>query len=346
MKLHVVFPVRRIALAITLALGVLGLVPVAWSAAPPTAPEIPSIFSKPLPQNAEELRAIQEQVKAVVKKVMPATVGIQIGPGAGSGVIISADGFVLTAGHVSGEPNQNCIVILQDGRRVKGKTLGYNQGMDSGLIKITEPGPWPHVNMGRSNEVKVGQWCLGLGHPGGFRPGRTPVVRLGQVLSVNNRLIQTSCKLVGGDSGGPLFDMAGRVIGIHSRIGQDINANIHVPVNSFREDWERLARGDKWGGLFDFSGGRRPAPAYMGVVFEPGQDNLKIVEVPEGTPAAQAGVMPGDVITAIDGKAMSTREELLKFMQTKKPGEAIKLQVRRGEQVLTFDLKLVRRPTE
>src|SRR5438876_11640505 len=99
--------------------------------------------------------------------------------------------------------------------------------------------------MGKSDELTKGEWCLATGHPRGYKPGRTPPVRLGRDLTFGNTIIKTDCTLVGGDSGGPLFDMQGRVIGIHSRIGQTLAQNMHVPVDTYRETWDRLVKGDR-----------------------------------------------------------------------------------------------------
>src|SRR5262245_41691139 len=96
----------------------------------------PAALDRPVPESVEDLKAIQKQLQKVLDKVVPCTVGVQVGGASGSGVIISADGYVLTAGHVSGKPDQECVLILHDGKRVKGKTLGQNKDIDSGLIKI------------------------------------------------------------------------------------------------------------------------------------------------------------------------------------------------------------------
>jgi hypothetical protein len=210
---------------------------------------LPPTLTKLNPMGPDDLRAIEKQVQAVVAKVMPAVVGVRIGPGQGSGVIISPDGYVLTAGHVSGNPGRELHVILPDGRTLKAKALGRNGSMDSGLIKITDKGPFPYVEMGKSSEVKRGQWVIAIGHPGGYRKNRPPVVRIGRVLAAGRSFLRTDCPLVGGDSGGPLFDMTGRVIGIHSRIGLTMNDNIDVPVDTYRQTWDRLARGESWGGM-------------------------------------------------------------------------------------------------
>ena len=206
------------------------------------------------PDNIDDLRGIEKHVERVIERVNPAVVGVLVGPGQGSGVIISEDGYVLTAGHVSGKPNQDATVILPSGERLKAKTLGQNKGIDSGMVKIV-PGDndkdrkFPFLEMGKSVDLKSGQWVLAIGHPGGFRKNRTPVVRVGRILAANPFLIRTDCALVGGDSGGPLFDMQGRVIGIHSRIGgKEITENVHVPVDTYRQTWDRLAKGESWGG--------------------------------------------------------------------------------------------------
>jgi hypothetical protein len=187
-------------------------------------------------------------VQKVLKKVMPAVVGVRVGPGQGSGVIIREDGTILTAGHVSGKPKKDAVIIMTTAKTHKGTTLGQNKGIDSGMLKIDEEGKYPFLDMGKSAELKKGQWVVAIGHPGGFRPNRTPVVRVGRILYADKNVIRTDCTLVGGDSGGPLFDMQGRVIGIHSRIGGlAISENMHVPVDIYRKEWDKLAAGESFG---------------------------------------------------------------------------------------------------
>src|SRR5947209_6835185 len=102
-----------------------------------------AVLDKPAPENVEDLKAIEVQVQAVLQKVLPCTVGVRVGGSWGSGVIVREEGYVLTAGHVSSQPDREVTLILMDGRQVKGKTLGANHRIDSGLIKITEEGTWP-----------------------------------------------------------------------------------------------------------------------------------------------------------------------------------------------------------
>jgi len=198
------------------------------------------------PESLADLRAVEDQVRQTAARVMPSVVALRIGSTLGSGVVVSRDGFVLTAGHVASEPDRDVVFTFSDGNTAEGKTLGIHRGVDAGLAKITDEGPWPVAEMGRSEPLELGAWCMALGHPLGYRQNRPPVVRVGRVLQILPNLIQTDAPLVAGDSGGPLLDLEGRVIGIHSRISRSVRVNIHVPVDVFGEHWDRLARGDAW----------------------------------------------------------------------------------------------------
>lgn len=316
------------------------LSPVAFARDPRAALENKPLaaLEKPAPEDLEDLRAIQAQVQAVLGKVLPCTVGVHVGPAWGSGVIVRPDGYVLTAGHVSSQPNRDVTIILADGRRVKGKTLGANHGIDSGLIKITEEGTWPFASMGRSGDLRPGQWCIATGHPGGYKPGRTPVVRLGRVLNATDHLIQTDCTLVGGDSGGPLFDLHGRVIGIHSRIGNALTANIHVPVDTYQDSWERLSKAEVWGSQLN---GRA---RNLGLQLDQESKDCRVAEITPGGAAEKAGFKVGDVITRFGGRKVENSEELVSLARWKQPGEEIDVEIVRDQKTAT--LKLVIGPRD
>ncbi len=198
------------------------------------------------PENLQQLKTLEQQIRDVAARAVPATVATQIGPSRGSGVIVNKDGLVLTAGHVVGKPGQDVTFTLHDGRTVKGKTLGMYSTADAGMMQITEPGEWPFVEPGRSADLQPGSWCVAVGHPLGYRTGRPPVIRAGRVLRLGDMVVQSDCPLVGGDSGGPLFDLDGKVIGINSRIGGAMSMNFHVPIDIFHESWDRLAAGEAW----------------------------------------------------------------------------------------------------
>jgi len=301
------------------------------------------IFSGGAPGSSSDLMAMQDHLQMLSDKVIPTTVAVQVGAAQGSGVIVSPDGYILTAAHVVGEPGRRAMVILHDGRRVPGKTLGVFRTIDAGLVKI-QAAPsdlgrqdWPHAEMGESKELQPGQWCLATGHPGGFQSARTPVVRLGRILSIKpDAAITTDCTLVGGDSGGPLFDMKGNVIGVHSRIGGPLTLNLHVPVGAYRESWDRLVAAEEWG----FLPGNEP---FIGVVGENDSLVAKISRVYPGAPADKAGVQPGDVITKIGDQPITTFESLKAFVESQKPGARVNLEVLRADGVVKLDLTIGRR---
>lgn len=305
----------------------------------------PAPFTKSTLDNLEDLRALQASLKSVVARVSPAVVGLRVGSGQGSGVIISADGFVLTAGHVSSMPNQNVTVLLSDGKAVKGKTLGANYSADSGLIKITERGPidgkWPFVEMGKSADLKKGQWCLALGHPGGYKNGRSPPLRLGRVIEPKGTFIRTDCTLVGGDSGGPLFDLAGKVIGIHSRIGSAITDNMHVPVDSYRDTWDRLAKGEAWGGMLV-----RPRGPWLGIQIDNENPRCVITEVFKDSPAEKAGLKEGDIIESFNRKPVKDMQSLMMLLLASRAGDEVTLTVNRDGEKKDLKATLARRPQQ
>jgi serine protease Do len=181
------------------------------------------------------LKALEQRVQAAAKKVTPAVVAVESAPppGAnvpkpyelfGSGVIITADGLILSQWHVSHkpemigskkrQPGERVTVVLHDGRRCQAELLGADEGFDVSLLRLVEPGPYPHTPFDKKTAVKLGDAVLTVGHPMGYRADRGAVVRLGCVLCVTDDYMLTDSRTVGGDSGGPLFDLDGRLVGI------------------------------------------------------------------------------------------------------------------------------------
>lgn len=310
--------------------------PAVWPKTPMAGEEVTPYSSV---TSVDELRSLERQVEETSKRVIPATVGLQIGAASGSGVIVSPDGWVLTAGHVSDEPGRAVTIILHDGRRVKGISMGSNKTVDSGLVRILDKGPWPYAQMGTSEDLKKGQWLIAIGHPGGYRVGRSPVVRLGRLTAADVSTLTTDNTLVGGDSGGPLYDLDGRVIGIHSRISQLVTVNMHVPVDQYVKDWDRMAKGESWGNL----GPRLPQfrLPYMGIQWENSEGGLKLRSVVEGSPADKAGLRAGDTILKIDGRDMKTQADVTYVLQRRAAGQVISVEVlREGAENQTLKVRL------
>ena len=192
-------------------------------------------------EHLEEWVQTQQKVQMALPSSMAATVGVGEG---GSGVIVSAEGLVLTAAHVSGPPNRSIRCIMPDGRRVKARTLGKFEFADAGMVQIEEEGPWPFVSMASAGSTRSGDCCFALGHPGGYQAGRGVVLRVGKVIRTRSNLIRSDCELLRGDSGGPLFNLNGQVIGIHSRIGEPLDDNYHAPIDAFHKTWDAMLAGE------------------------------------------------------------------------------------------------------
>jgi serine protease Do len=308
----------------------------------PLTDKLPVAFGKTAPEGVEDLKAIQDHVARLYEKISPAVVSVRIGASSGSGVIVSKDGYVLTAGHVSGTTGRDVMIYFHTGKTAKGKTLGGNHGIDSGLIKITTEGDWPYAEMGDSAAMKKGDWCMVCAHPGGFKPGRTPPVRLGRLLNSNPTTLTTDCVLVGGDSGGPLFDMHGRVIGINSRIGNSLAANMHVPVNPYRETWDKMCKAEVWGGKLGGLPFAKGGP-YLGLQTEQKGNDTLIKAVTAGSPAEKAGLKVDDVVLKFDGKEISAPLVLTKLVQSKKAGDKVEMEIRRGGETLTLKVEIGKR---
>lgn len=292
------------------------------------------------PRSAADLRAMERRTRQLVEKISPCTVGLRVQQSQGSGVIISGDGYVLTAAHVIQRPGLPVEVVLHDGRVVRGKTLGVHRPSDAGLVKIDQPPgagrQWPSLDLGDSEDLRAGQWCLVLGHPGGYQAGRRPVVRFGRILSLEEDLIVTDCTLVGGDSGGPLLDMHGTVIGIHSRIGGALTANMHVPVAIYEDNWDGLVAGEFW----------KDVPAgspFIGVRGDDNSTDARIASVTPGQPADRAGIRAGDVVLRFDGKPVQSFEDLIVLVAETEPGDRVKIVLQRDGEEITLDIVVGRR---
>ncbi len=295
--------------------------PLAADAAPPVAAA--DTFDD-VPSDVADLKAIQDRVRAISEDVLSRTVAIRVGSAFGSGVLVSKDGYVATAAHVIGGPGRTAEIRFSDGRRARGKTLGVNRTADAGLLKISGGGPWDFAPLGKSTDLKPGQWCLATGHPGGYEPGRGPVLRLGRVLTRGKEYLSTDCPLIGGDSGGPLFDLQGNVIAVHSRIADPLTANIHVPADRFHDSWDRLARSDAWGLL----PGTLP---FVGVGADPKEAAAIVAQVVPGSPAERAGVRPGDLIIRFGGHPIDSVRSLVSVVRSRERGDRVVMEVTRGD---------------
>jgi serine protease Do len=294
--------------------------------------ELPVVFRKSKPDSIDDLQSIEQYVQKLVQKVSPAVVAVEINNGSGSGVVISPDGLVLTAGHVCEKENQDARFTFADGKTVRGKTIGIGSDNDTGLMRITDAGPWPYVDTGDVESAHRGDWVLAFGHPGGFDLGRSLVVRLGRLIRLSPDL-QTDCTISPGDSGGPLIDMHGRVIGIHSFISSSMSANFHVPMTAFFDEWDTMVSPVT-------TVAQDRLPGFVGVRVVDAPSGCRLTEIDKDSPAAKAGLKVGDIVLKVDGREIWSAGFFRRCVEEAAPGDSLNLNIRRGEKLMSFNVKL------
>ncbi len=306
----------------------------------PAAEERLYVNDKKAPENRKDLDALQDALIKALPMARAATVCIEIGEGSGSGVIVSADGWVLTAAHVTGGVKKKVTVIMEDGTRLKAETLGLVADKDAAMVKITDKGSYPFIEIEKSNTTRLGDWVFALGHAGGFDITRGSVVRLGRLVRIANATYQSDCILIGGDSGGPLFDLSGKLVGIHSRVGSQLQVNMHVPMTVFLQNWEGLSKGE-FIGEGPFASKPVKGSGFLGLATEPRVDGgLRVTKLATNSPAIEAGVKEGDVLTQLNGTPLVKHEQLLDLVKEMAAGEEITLELNRNGKILTLTLNL------
>ena len=323
-----------------LAIGVCSTATVAQQSAPELSSELKRIYAGRAPKSPDDLRAMQRHQQLLAKQVIAATVSVQVGNAFGSGVVVSPDGLVLSAAHVAGEPGRKALVRLSDGRMLSAVSLGVHRPLDAGMLRITDQTNVDYLPVNRKGRISRGQWCAAAGHPGGFSQSRGPVFRIGRVLS-SGSLLRTDCQLAGGDSGGPLVNMEGEVIGIHSRIGISLANNLHTPATVFDRYWEGLVAGEVWRGpAFLGVRGDRQAPMRMSLTETSG---AVISFIHENSPAEDAGLQVGDIITRFGGQRVHSFSDLVNVVQLRNPGERVDVEFIRDSETTTLEVRLGRR---
>ncbi|MBI3917960.1 MAG: DegQ family serine endoprotease [Betaproteobacteria bacterium] len=255
----------------------------------------------------------------------------------GSGFIISTDGYILTNAHVV-EAADEITVKLNDKREFKAKVIGSDRRTDVALIKI-EGGGLPAVRFGDPGRLKVGEWVVAIGSPFGFENTVTAgiVSAKGRSLPQENFVpfIQTDVAVNPGNSGGPLFNMRGEVVGINSQIysrtGGFMGLSFAIPIDVANDIAQQIRTAGK------VTRGR------IGVVIQPITKELAesfgltrpagalVNSVEKGGPADKAGIESGDVILRFDGKPVSSSEDLPRIVGATRPGTKVTVQIFRNK---------------
>jgi S1-C subfamily serine protease len=313
----------------------------------------------------EALDAYSRAVVDAVERAGPAVVSVSVARpaperfrrrgldefrGAGSGVIITPDGFVLTNSHVVAG-SRRIEVGLQDGRALEAEVVGDDPHSDLAVVRLQDSG-LPSAEMGDSSALRAGQLVVAIGNPLGFQAtvttgvvsalGRSLRARSGRLIE---NIIQTDAALNPGNSGGPLVDVRGRVVGINTAVIMGSQGICFaIPVNTVKWVTAQLIREG------------RVRRAYLGISGQQvaldrrlvldyaltAPTGVRIVEVQPGTAAEQGGLLAGDILIGVGGTPVASPDELQRVLGRQQVGETVALEILRGPSRLALAV----RPTE
>jgi serine protease Do len=272
--------------------------------------------------------------------------------GEGSGFIVSQDGFILTNAHVVDGVDE-VTVTLTDKRQFRARVVGTDSRTDVALLKI-EAANLPRVTTGDPDKLKVGEWVLAIGSPFGFENSVTAgiVSAKGRSLPSENYVpfLQTDVAVNPGNSGGPLFNMRGEVVGINSQIysrsGGYQGVSFAIPIDVAMDVAEQLKSSGK------------VARGWLGVVIQEVTGDLAesfgldkpmgalVAEVQDDSPAARAGILASDVILKFDGKAVKASADLPRMVASARPNAKVPVQVWRKGALKEVSITLGELPTD
>ena len=307
-------------------------------------------------------------VQSVLRRVEPAVVAIRTQAfssgglfplGAGTGMILTPNGEVLTNAHVVDGATTIKVTLSGETEPRDADVVGSDPNHDVALLRIRGASNLPAVELGRSTDLQVGQEVIAIGNalalPGGPTVTTGIVSALGRSIDDGEQqledLIQTDAAINRGNSGGPLVDTAGRVIGMNTAVLRDGGGEIQgigfaISVDTIKPILERIRSG----------GGVPAATAFLGVTTQTvtaeirerlglSSDGVIVIEVAPGSPAAAAGIRPYDVITRFDGEAVESADELVSAVRAKKPGDTVEIVwMRDGERMTVRGVALGARP--
>jgi serine protease Do len=294
-------------------------------------PEQPDSRREPLPDD-EALDAYSRTVSAVAEQLSPSVANLRVSrrgrggrslDGGGSGVVITPDGFMLTSAHVVAGAGSRIRASFADGRDVETRVAGADPFSDLALLR-SDAGDLAAAELGDAEGLRVGQLVVAIGNPHGFGGsvtagvvsalGRSLPTRAGSAIRIVENVIQTDAALNPGNSGGALADGRGRVVGINTAVA-GFGLGLAVPINTAtRTIVAALMRDGRFRRAYlGLAGGSRPLPPRVAARL--GRNSgVEIVDVVEGSPAAQAGLRPEDLIVDVDGVPVGGMDDLQRLM--------------------------------
>lgn len=275
--------------------------------------------------------------------------------GLGSGAIISADGYILTNDHVAGNASK-IIVTMTDGRRFDAKLVGTDLSSDISLIKI-EANNLPYLKFGNSDDILIGEWVIALGNPFGlFELNDKPTVTVGVISAVGMNLgviseryylnmIQTDASINTGNSGGPLVNSLGEMIGMNTLIWTEgagsVGVGFAIPINTIKKIVSELKdngviKRDFWTGISIHSIDAGIAKYYdLGSTF-----GVIITKVERNSPAEKAGLETGDIILEVDDIKINNEDTIVYIFHQARTNDILKLKILRDKKTLIKNLTL------
>lgn len=290
----------------------------------------------------EVLDAYSHAVTSVVEKVGPAVASVSLRRGGGSGVLFTPDGYLLTNAHVVGR-SPTVSVSLPDGSTHEGNVVGADPATDLAVAHI-DGNHFPAAELGNSSRLRVGQLVIAIGNPLGFSftvsagvvsaLGRTLRAQDGRLMDA---IVQSDVALNPGNSGGPLVDSAGRVVGINTAVILGAQGlSFSVPVDTAR--WvlgELMQHGRVRRGVLGLAAQTRPIDRRIARHHALGQKTgVEIVEVVPGKPAAAAGLRDGDILLTLDGTTVASVDEVHRLLGASSIGRPMPVKALRGTAVL------------
>jgi len=270
----------------------------------------------------------------------------------GSGFFISADGYLVTNNHVI-EKGSKVEVLMDDGRSLEAKVVGTDPKTDLALLKVAEGGPFPFVEMAQG-AARVGDWVLAVGNPFGLGGTVTAGIVSARARDIGagpyDDFLQIDASVNRGNSGGPAFDLQGRVVGVNTAIASPSGGNVGIAFAIPAETVQKIVAQLKETGTV--------SRGYLGVQIQPvtkdiaasvGLDKPEgaiVARVEPGSPAAAAGIRQGDVVLSVDGKPVRDARDLSRRIAWLEPSATVELQILRDGGKQTVAVKLGRQPGE
>jgi len=307
-------------------------------------------FDIPPAEEREALDAYSRTVAGVAERLAPSVANLRVTrrtrgghmpAGAGSGVVLTPDGFLLTSAHVVTGPGRRGRAAFVDGRELSFTVIGSDALSDLAVLRADATDLSP-AELGDAEALRVGQLVMAIGNPNGFAGsvtagvvsalGRSLPAQAGRTVRIIDNVIQTDAALNPGNSGGALVDGRGRVVGINTAVA-GVGLGLAVPIDSVTRKviGALMTDGRVRRAYLGIAGGPRPLPPQARARW--GADSgLEVIEVVDGSPAARAGLRPEDLIVAVDGNRVASVSDLQRLMAADLIGVPVTLEVlRRGE---------------